>query len=82
MVGTILQVSIGKGGVPKYAVDQALVTPAGLEGDAFAHPDIHGGPRKAVVLIASEIFDELAPLGYQLGPGSLGENVTMRGIDR
>jgi MOSC domain-containing protein YiiM len=82
MVGTILQVNIGKGGVPKYPVPEARVTPAGLDGDAVAHPNIHGGPRQAVLLIASEIFDELAPLGYKLGPGSLGENVTMRGIDR
>jgi MOSC domain-containing protein YiiM len=82
MVGTILQVNVGKGGVPKYAVPEARVTPTGLEGDAFAHPNIHGGPQQAVLLIASEIFDELAPLGYQLGPGSLGENVTMQGIDR
>src|SRR5512132_435754 len=82
MAGTILQVNIGKGGVPKYPVPAARVTPAGLEGDVFAHPHIHGGPRQAVLLIASEIFEELAVLGYRIGPGSLGENVTMQGIDR
>jgi MOSC domain-containing protein YiiM len=82
MVGSILQVSIGRGGVPKYPVPEARVTPTGLDGDAFAHPNIHGGPRQAVLLIASELFQEMQPLGYQLGPGSLGENVTMRGIDR
>ena len=82
MAGTILQVSIGKGGVPKYPVPEARVTPVGLDGDEFAHPQIHGGPRQAVLLIAAEIFEELAPLGYRLGPGSLGENVTMAGIDR
>jgi MOSC domain-containing protein YiiM len=81
MVGTIVQVNIGKGGVPKYSVPLARVNRTGLEGDAFAHPQIHGGPRQAVLLIANEVLETLAAQGYPVAPGSLGENVTMRGID-
>ncbi len=45
-----------------------------------AHPKIHGGPRKAVLLIASEVVDELAARGYPVFYGALGENLTIRGI--
>lgn len=29
----------------------------------------------------AELFDELAPQGFQLSPGVMGENITTRGID-
>jgi MOSC domain-containing protein YiiM len=53
----------------------------GLEGDAHAHPTIHGGPRKAILLIASEIVDDLAARGYPVFYGAMGENLTTRDID-
>jgi MOSC domain-containing protein YiiM len=53
----------------------------GLEGDSHAHPTIHGGPRKAILLIASEIVDDLAARGYPVFYGAMGENLTTRGID-
>jgi MOSC domain-containing protein YiiM len=53
----------------------------GLESDGHAHPAIHGGPRKAVLLIASETVEALAARGYPVFYGALGENLTTRGID-
>ncbi len=53
----------------------------GLQGDAHAHPAIHGGPRKAILLIASEVVDELTARGYPLFYGAMGENLTTRGMD-
>jgi MOSC domain-containing protein YiiM len=53
----------------------------GIEGDRHAHPGIHGGPRQAVLLIAAEVVEELQRRGYPVGFGSLGENLTTRGID-
>lgn len=82
MTGTILQVSISRGGVPKRAVSHGFVTPLGFEADAHAHPNIHGGPQKALLLIAAEGIEELAALGYRVYPGALGENLTIRGLDR
>jgi MOSC domain-containing protein YiiM len=82
MLGTILQVNISIGGVPKRPIAQGFVSPLGLEGDAHAHPEIHGGPRQAVLLICAEAIDELAAKGYPVFPGALGENLTTRGIDR
>ena len=47
-----------------------------------AHPEIHGGLRQAVLLIAAETIDELKARGYPVFYGALGENLTTRGLDR
>jgi MOSC domain-containing protein YiiM len=80
--GTVLQVSISRGGVPKRAIPEGDVTPLGIAGDGYNHPQIHGGPRQAVLLISSEAISELTSLGYLLYPGALGENITTVGVDR
>lgn len=82
MTGSVLQLNISKGGIPKRSVPEAMVTPLGLEGDRCAHPDIHGGPRQALLLICAEVVEELAAQGFPLFYGALGENVTARGLDR
>src|ERR1039458_5718015 len=53
MQGTIIQINVSQGGLPKRPIAQARIGAIGLEGDAQAHPQIHGGPRKAVLLIAN-----------------------------
>jgi len=58
-----------------------VLSPLGLEGDGHAHPQVHGGPWKAVLLIASEDIEYLQGLGYPVYPGALGENITTVGID-
>jgi MOSC domain-containing protein YiiM len=78
VTGTIVQVGISRGGVPKLPVPEAVVGPLGLEGDSHAHPQIHGGPGKAVLIIIHELIER----GYPLFPGALGENLTTRGLDR
>jgi MOSC domain-containing protein YiiM len=80
--GSILQINISRGGVPKSAVVNAMVTPLGIEGDLHAHPGIHGGPLKALLLITSEGIEELREAGFSLFYGALGENITTRGVDR
>lgn len=82
MRGTITQINISPGGVPKRPIAQAEVTPEGIRGDSWTHPQIHGGPKKAVLLITSEGIDELIAQGYPLFAGALGENFTTRGLDR
>jgi MOSC domain-containing protein YiiM len=82
MTGTIVQVSISRGGVPKLPVLEASIGPLGLEGDSHSHPQLHGGPDKAVLIVTLEGIQELAERGYVLFPGALGENLTVRGLDR
>lgn len=82
MTGSIIQINISPGGIPKRPVAEASVTPEGIAGDSWAHPQIHGGPDKAVLIITSEGIEELIVQGYPLFPGALGENLTTRGLDR
>ena len=82
MTGSILQINVSSGGVPKRAVAEAQVTTLGIEGDGHAHPEIHGGLDRAVLLVTSEGIEELTALGFPLTHGSLGENLTTRGIRR
>jgi len=82
MTGSVLQINVSSGGVPKRAVAEALITALGIEGDGHAHPEIHGGADRAVLLITAEGIEELAALGFPLTYGSLGENLTTRGIGR
>ena len=80
MPGAIVQVSISCGGLPKRSVPEGLITSLGLDGDRHAHPGIHGGRDKAILLIASEVVNDLIGRGYPLYYGALGENLTTRGI--
>jgi len=82
MRGSILQINISPGGLPKRPVAGAELTPQGIPGDSWAHPQIHGGPNKAVLLITSEGVDELRAQGYPVVAGALGENLTTAGLDR
>jgi MOSC domain-containing protein YiiM len=82
MTGSVLQINVSSGGVPKRPLPEASVTVLGIEGDGHAHPEIHGGPDRAVLLITAEGIEELAAQGFPLIYGSLGENLTTRGIAR
>jgi MOSC domain-containing protein YiiM len=79
--GIVRQVSISKGGVPKLAVPEAWAGPLGLEGDGHFHPQFHGGPSKALLLVSLEDLEALKTQGYPVFPGALGENLTVSGID-
>lgn len=81
MNGSILQLNVSRGGIPKRPLLHANLTPRGLDGDDWAHPKFHGGPDQALLLIGEEVLAELSALGYSLVSGSLGENVTTSGLD-
>lgn len=81
MTGVIQQVNISRGGIPKTAVPEAWIGPLGLDGDAHRNLKHHGGPPKAVLLVSSGDLDELLAAGFEVSPGSLGENLTIRGVD-
>jgi MOSC domain-containing protein YiiM len=81
MKGTVVQINVSKGGIPKLPVGVATVTERGVVGDDWAHPRFHGGPKQALLLISTEDLDGLKALGYPVYPGALGENLTISGID-
>ena len=81
MQGLVHQINISRGGIPERPITEAHVTVAGIDGDCWAHPKIHGGPRQAILLISLEDLEHLKTIGYAVYPGALGENLTTTGID-
>jgi MOSC domain-containing protein YiiM len=82
MTGHLVQIGISPGGVPTRPIAEAEVTVEGIRGDSWAHPQIHGGPNQALLLITSEGIGQLIAQGYPVFPGALGENLTTLGLDR
>lgn len=81
VTGSIVQINISRGGLPKLPIPDAQVHILGIDGDEHAHPHIHGGPRQALLLICSEVVESLKEQGFPLVYGALGENITTRGLD-
>lgn len=93
MTPTVIAVSAarGHGFSKKPQVWIRLIAGLGVEGDAHAGTTVRHRSRVArdpsqpnlrqVHLIHSELFDELAPRGFIITPGDIGENVLTRGID-
>ena len=79
--GYIYQLNCSDGGVPKLPVREVLLTPTGLVGDRQANPRFHGGPERALCLYALEQINALRAEGHPIFPGSLGENITVAGLD-
>ncbi len=77
----ITQINVSAGGVPKRPVPAARVTVRGLEGDAQRNLKYHGGPDRALCLFSRERIRALQSEGHPIAPGSIGENLTLEGID-
>ena len=88
-------VSVSRDGSHRFSksvVDEVLLVEGwGIDGDAHAGTTVQHLSRVArdpsqpnlrqVHLIHEELFDEVAEVGFHVGPGQLGENVTTRGVD-
>ena len=84
MQGAIVQVNISPGGLPKRAIVEGWITPLGIEGDLHAHPGIHGGPQKAILMIASEVVDAVTArdCAQPQARGADGEGAAPQGARR
>lgn len=78
--GVVVAVCVSPGGVPKQPVDRVEVTLDGLVGDGHAH-EKHRRADRAVSIQDLELIEQLAAEGYTVGPGVMGENITVRGMD-
>jgi MOSC domain-containing protein YiiM len=81
MDGRVHQVNVSLGGVPKLPVEAARIGRQGLGGDAHHHDHVHGGPHRAVCLMALEAIERVRADGHAIAPGAVGENVTTTGIE-
>lgn len=78
--GRIVAVCISAGGIPKTPVPSAHLDFAGFAGDGHEH-EKHIRPDRAVLIQDEERLEEFRREGFALAPGSLGENLTVRGLN-
>ena len=81
MTGTVHAINTSKGGVPKLPQPEASVTVDGLVGDRQRDRRYHGGPMRAVSLYSLERIRALQAEGHPVDVGTMGENVTVAGLD-
>ena len=82
MTGTLAQLNISAGGMPKLPMASAMVARDGVAGDWQKNRKYHGGPDRAVCLFSEELYEWLREQGVKdLVNGSVGENFTTRGIN-
>jgi MOSC domain-containing protein YiiM len=79
-IGRVTSINRSDGGVPKLPVPSADITSNGVAGDRQRNLKYHGGPDRAVCLLAQEIIDFFAAQGHPIRPGSTGENITIAGL--
>jgi MOSC domain-containing protein YiiM len=79
--GRIFQINASDGGVPKRPLRQAEIRELGLISDKQNNTKVHGGPERAVCLYSLERILALQAEGHPIFPGSVGENITITGLD-
>jgi len=79
--GVLVSINISGGGVPKRRVADAKVSLLGLLGDAQNDTKGHGGPERALCVYSLERIHSLQQEGHPIDVGTVGENVTVDGID-
>lgn len=79
--GSVTQLNVSGGGVPKTPVETVEVDFRGITSDKQRNRVHHGRPFQALCLWSAEIVDDLASQGHPIGYGSAGENITTRGIE-
>src|SRR5688572_15918220 len=79
--GTLHSINVSDGGVPKTPRASAHVRVGGVEGDRQGDLRYHGGPDRAVSLFSLELIRALQAQGHPITEGSIGENLTLAGLD-
>lgn len=79
--GRVVGLQRSGGGVPKMGVERTRVLLTGMEGDWQRDRRHHGGPDRALCLYSMELIDALVAEGHPIAPGTVGENVTIEGVD-
>jgi MOSC domain-containing protein YiiM len=81
LAGQVVSVNRSNGGVPKQPVSECLISETGLHGDRQRDLRFHGGPDRAVCLYPLESIEALQREGHPIAPGTIGENLTVSGLD-
>lgn len=78
--GQVVAVCLSSGGIPRHPVESAQLSVGGFENDGHRY-DEHYAPQRAVTLFNQEILDRFEPDAEAFPSGSVGENITLRGIN-
>jgi len=78
--GTVAQLSISKGGLPKLPEPAVEVGWRGVMGDRQATRVHHGRPWQALCLWSAEVIDGFRAEGHPIAAGLAGENITVSGL--
>ena len=81
MEGLVHSINTSDGGVPKLPRTSVAVRKTGLEGDRQRDLEYHGGPDRAVSLFSLELIEALRAEGHPIAAGTIGENLTLAGLD-
>ena len=81
MTARVAALNRSDGGVPKLPVAAAIVTARGMAGDRQRNLKHHGGPERALCIYSLERIAALKREGHPIEPGSVGENVTVEGLE-
>ena len=79
--GTLHSINVSGGGVPKTPRGSAEVRASGVVGDRQADLRHHGGRERAVSVYSLDRILALQREGHPIVPGSIGENLTLAGLD-
>lgn len=80
-MASVHQINTSNGGVPKLPVQTAEITELGIVGDEQADKEHHGGIDMALCLFSLDVIERFQAEGHPIAPGSVGENLTISGID-
>lgn len=76
--GQVVRTAIWKDPVP----GRVRVRASNVDGDVQGNPEVHGGVDQALYAYAAEDYEWWGgELGRVLGPGTFGDNLTVRGVD-
>ena len=81
-LGRVASINVApQGGVPKGPVASAAISAERVVGDRQNNTLHHGGPLRAVCLYSAERIAALQAEGHPIVAGSVGENLTLSGVD-
>ena len=78
--GSVAQLNVSDGGVPKIPVERIDVTRSGVVGDRQDDTRHHGRPFQALCLWGVDVIEALRHEGHPIHAGDAGENVTVDGL--
>lgn len=78
--GRLESINASRGGVPKTALFEGLITLDGLSGDHHNDLRHHGGRDRAILVFSLDVIRALQHEGHPIGVGTSGENFTVSGL--